>query len=52
MVISPFARKGTVDHTAYDTESILKLITRRFALTPLPGLRAKMGDLTNALTFD
>lgn len=52
MVISPFAKKANVDHTAYDTESILKLITRRFALTPLPGLRANMGDLTNALTFD
>ena len=52
LVISPFARKGAVDHTAYDTESILKLITRRFALAPLPGLRANMGDLTNALTFE
>ncbi len=52
LVISPFAKKGNVDHTAYDTESILKLITRRFKLDPLPGLRANMGDLTNALTFD
>jgi phospholipase C len=52
MVISPFAKKATVDHTVYDTESILKLITRRFNLAPLPGLRANMGDLTNALAFD
>ncbi len=52
LVISPFARKGVVDHTAYDTDSILKLITRRFALAPLPGLRANMGDLTGALKLD
>lgn len=52
LVISPFARKNTVDHTSYDTSSILKLITRRFALTPLPGVRPNTGDLTNALTFD
>jgi len=49
LVISPFARRGYVDHTAYDTASILKLITRRFGLQPLPGLREKMGDLTGAL---
>jgi phospholipase C len=51
LVISPFARRGFVDHTAYDTTSIAKLITRRYALEPLPGVRAQAGDLTNALTF-
>jgi phospholipase C len=49
LVISPFARKGFVDKTVYDTTSILKLITRRFGLEPLPGVRKNMGDLTNAL---
>jgi acid phosphatase len=60
LIVSPFARKGTVDHTQYDTESILRLITRRFALDVLPGIvrRAQglaangappMGDLTAAL---
>jgi phospholipase C len=48
-VVSPFAKRGFVDHTTYDTTSILKLITRRFELEPLPGVREKMGDLTNAL---
>jgi hypothetical protein len=38
-----------VDSTPYDTGSILKLITRRFALEPLPGVREKIGDLTEAL---
>jgi len=51
LVISPFARRGFVDKTSYDTTSILKLITRRFALEPLPGVRANAGDLTNAFDF-
>jgi acid phosphatase len=51
IVISPYARRGYVDHTLYDTTSILKLITRRFDLEPLPGARPMMGDLTNALAF-
>jgi acid phosphatase len=60
LIVSPFARKGTVDHTQYDTESILRLIIRRFDLSGLPGIarrdqglaehgEAPMGDLTNAL---
>lgn len=51
LIVSPFARKGAVDHAAYDTTSILKLITRRFGLEPLPGVRANAGDLTAALEF-
>ncbi len=46
IIISPFAKRGYVDHTPYDTTSILKLITRRFELEPLPGVRAGAGDLT------
>jgi acid phosphatase len=49
IIVSPFARRGYVDHTSYDTTSILKLITRRFGLEPLPGVRRNTGDLTNAL---
>jgi phospholipase C len=51
MIISPFAKKHHVEHTAYDTTSILKFITRRFALTPLPGVRQGAGDLTEAFEF-
>jgi acid phosphatase len=61
-IISPFAKAGTVDHTPYDTGSITRLISRRFATSTLPGIAArdtalvaaggtKMGDLTNALTL-
>ena len=60
LIVSPFAKKGTVDHTQYDTESILRLIIRRFDLANLPGIARRdqglaehgappMGDLTNAL---
>jgi len=51
LVISPFARRGHVDKTPYDTTSILKLITRRFGLQPLDGVREKVGDLTAAFDF-
>jgi phospholipase C len=51
LIVSPFARRGFVDHTPGDTTSILKLITRRFRLEPLPGVRASMGDLTSAFDF-
>jgi phospholipase C len=50
IIVSPFARRGFIDKTAYDTTSILKLITRRFELAPLPGARERAGDLTAALT--
>jgi len=60
LVVSPFAKKGVVDHTLYDTTSILRLITRRFGLPRLPGLGIRdaaiqkaggspLGDLTAAL---
>jgi len=51
IVVSPFARRGYVDRTRYDTTSIIKFITRRFGLEPLPGVRANTGDLTNAFSF-
>ena len=49
IIVSPLAKHGFVDHTSYDTTSILKLITHRFGLEPLPGVRRNAGDFTNAL---
>jgi len=49
LIISPLARKHFVDHALYDTTSILKLITRRFSLEPLPGVRENVGDLSGTL---
>jgi acid phosphatase len=60
LIISPYARMGTVDHTQYDTTSILRFITARWKLPVLDGIATrdaalvahglpKMGDLTDAL---
>jgi acid phosphatase len=60
LIIAPFGKRATVDHTQYDTESILRLIARRFDLPMLPGMVQRdaglaahgappMGDLSNAL---
>ena len=38
IIVSPFAKKGFVDHTQYDTTSILRLITHRWNLPVLPGI--------------
>ena len=62
IIVSPYAKRGFVDHTQYDTGSIQRLINKRFGLSPLPGITARdqalatagempMGDLTNALSF-
>ena len=51
IIISPYAKRGFVDGTQYDTTSILKFITRRFNLHPLAGVRPNAGDLTNAVDF-
>ena len=51
VIASPFARKGFVDHTPYDTTSILQFISKRFDLAMLPGIRTSLGDLRKAFTF-
>jgi len=62
LIVSPYAKRGFVDHTQYDTTSILTFITERFGLPVLPGLAARAaalkahgrkpnGDLTAALTL-
>jgi phospholipase C len=61
IIVSPFSKKGTVDHTPYDTGSILRLIIARYGLPNLDGLAmrdkavaahgAHLGDLTGALTL-
>jgi phospholipase C len=51
IIISPFAKKGYVDHTLYDTTSILKLIENRFDLKALSSRDAKANGLENAFKF-
>lgn len=51
IIISPFAKRGYVDHTQYDTTSILKLIETRWDLAPLGTRDAAANPLLNAFDF-
>jgi phospholipase C len=62
LIISPFAKMGTVDHTQYDTTSILRFITARYGLPVLPGIAVRdaalkangeppLGDLSATLNL-
>ncbi|MES2071102.1 MAG: acid phosphatase [Pseudomonadota bacterium] len=62
IIVSPYAKKGNVDHSFYDTTSILRFITRLHELPLLDGLKLRNeafaargalppGDLTGALSF-
>lgn len=51
IVIAPFAKKHYVDHSYYDTTSILKLIHERYHLAPLTDREARVGDFTGAMKF-
>ena len=51
LVISPYARHRYVDHTLYDTSSILALIEHRFGLKPLGTRDAAANDMHNAFDF-
>jgi acid phosphatase len=48
VIVSPFARRGEVDHTIYDTGSIARFVTRRFGLRKLPGLVERERAMANA----
>ena len=51
IIISPFSKKATVDHTQYDTTSILKFIETRWGLQPLGTRDAAANDLSGAFDF-
>ena len=50
-MISPYAKQGYVDHTRYDTTSILKLIEERWGLAPLGTRDAAANGMANAFDF-
>jgi acid phosphatase len=60
--VGPFVKKHVVDHTQYDTASVLRFLQHRFSLPVLNGLAVRdaalaangaqpMGDFTNVLEF-
>ncbi|MBY0241107.1 MAG: acid phosphatase [Burkholderiaceae bacterium] len=62
IIVSPYAKKGAVDHSFYDTTSILRFISRLHGLPMLEGIKVRNeafaargapppGDLTGALSF-
>jgi acid phosphatase len=52
IVIGPLAKRGFIDHTQYDTLSILKTIEDRFGLEPLSALDAQANSLKNSLSLE
>lgn len=52
LIVSPFAKKGFVDHVSYDTTAVLKLIETRFGVAPLTEADAKAPLMSNAFEFN
>ncbi len=48
IIVSPFAKKGFVDHTPYETLSILSFIEKRWGLNPLGTRDCNANPLENA----
>lgn len=49
VVVSPFAKRGFIDHTVYDTTSILRFLEWKFELAPLSDRDKKANNLANTL---
>jgi phospholipase C len=49
LIVSPFAKKGFIDHTFYSFESTLKLIEWRYNIAPLTDRDAQANNILNAL---
>jgi phospholipase C len=51
LLVSPYARKGHVDHTTLDFTSQLKFIENNWGLPPLAARDAAANDITSAFDF-
>lgn len=51
IVISPYSRAHTVDHTVYNSASIVRFIENRFHLPPLSRAEARAAGIGNALNL-
>jgi len=52
VLVSPYARRGYVDHSIYGFESILKMIRYRFGLAPLTPRDLYANNIAAAFDFD
>lgn len=50
-IISPYAKKGFIDHTTYDFTSVLKFIEDRFGIPPLTSRYAQANNMLASLNF-
>lgn len=51
LLVSPYARRGYIDHTQLDHTALLKFITANYGLTPLAQRDAQAGSLLGAFDF-
>jgi phospholipase C len=52
LVISPWAKKGFVDHTTYEFSSVVKFIETLYGLAPLTERDEGANDMMNAFNFE
>jgi len=52
IAVSPYARKGQVEHTVYGFESILKMISYRFGLKPLNKRHAYAHNIARSFDWE
>lgn len=52
ILVGPFVKRGFVDHTQYETVSILSLIEKRFNLAPLASRDRDAAPLQNVFDFN
>ena len=51
LVISPWSRRGYVDHKTYSFESWLKIVEERFGVTPMTGRDNTANDMIDSFDF-
>jgi phospholipase C len=51
LLVSPYAKKGFIDHTTLDFTSVLKFIENNWSLKPLAQRDARANSIANAFNF-
>ncbi len=51
LLVSPYARKGYIDHTQYDFTSMLKFVENNWGVAPLADRDANANDIAHAFDF-
>jgi phospholipase C len=52
LIISPYARRGTVSHTQYEFSSFLAFVEKRFRLLPLSERDRQANDMLDSFDFN